>query len=76
MDLKELKELETKKLHDHLSSVRGQLMKLRFGVSNRQVKNVRQLRHLKREIAQSIGVLNQRRLANIETEPKQENEKN
>jgi len=61
MDLKDIKELETKKQHDHLATLRAKVIKSRFAVSNRQLKNVRQLRQLKREIAQVITILNQKR---------------
>lgn len=66
MDLKEIKELETNKVHERLASLRAKVMKLRFAVSNRQLKNVRELRQIKREIAQLITILNQRRQVKTE----------
>lgn len=56
MTLKELRALDSEKLHEHLATIREKAREIRFGVTNRQVKNVRELRELRREIARACTV--------------------
>lgn len=63
MTLKELKDLEQKKLQERLLELRSDVMKLRFGLVNRQVKNLREVRKIRKEIAQIMTLLNEKRTA-------------
>ena len=72
MKIKEVRELETKKLHDQLAEARAKLVKVRFAVSNKESKKVRDLRKLKLEISKFLTVLNERRHEKKEDKPKTE----
>lgn len=61
MKIKDVRQLETKKLHERLSEARAKLVKVRFGVANKESKNVRDLRKLRTDISQFLTVLNERR---------------
>ena len=63
MDLKELQKFADKELHTHLSDLRKKVREFRFSIANSQLKNVRTMRHTKKEIAQVLTELNKRRLA-------------
>lgn len=60
MTLKEMKELDPKKLAEELNSLRGKVRDMRFGLANRQIKNIREVRSLKKQIAQILTVLRNR----------------
>ena len=49
--MKDVRELETKKLHEKLSEARAKLVKVRFAVANKEAKNVRELRKLREDIS-------------------------
>lgn len=58
MELKELKKKSKGELHALLAESRDRLRELRFKDANRQLKNVREIRTLKKEIAQVMTMLN------------------
>ena len=63
MDLKELRELEMKSLQDRLAELREKARSIRFGLGNREVKNVREIRTVKEEIAHILTVMSEQRRA-------------
>ncbi|MFA5420840.1 MAG: 50S ribosomal protein L29 [Patescibacteria group bacterium] len=58
MEFKELKNKKESDLHAILAKSRGELRSLRFKESNRQLKNVREMRNIKKNIAQILTLLN------------------
>ncbi len=56
MTLKEMREMDMKKLQSELSALQGKARDMRFGLANRQVKNIREIRSLKKQIAQIMTV--------------------
>ena len=58
MDIKEIKVKSKEELNKLLSDNRDKLRDLKFKVANRQLKDVRGIRKLKREIARMLTVLN------------------
>ena len=60
MKFKELKNLEVPKLQEMLAESRQKLQDLRFGVANNQLKQVRQLRQVRLQIAQILTLIKQR----------------
>jgi ribosomal protein L29 len=58
MDFKELKNKSQAELHRFLGELRDKVRELRFKDSNRQLKNVREIRKSKQEIAQILTLLN------------------
>lgn len=60
MEMKEIRAMETKKIHERLADLREKVLKLRFGVANKQVKNVREIRALKKDIARLLSALSER----------------
>jgi ribosomal protein L29 len=59
MELKELKKKTAPELQKLLYDSREKLRELKFKDANRQLKNVRELRSLKREIATILTLINQ-----------------
>lgn len=59
-DIKDLKNKNINELNALLAEDRELLRELRFKDSNRQLKNVRQLRSIKKTIANILTVLNQK----------------
>jgi ribosomal protein L29 len=59
MDLKELKNKKKSELHGILADLRDKLRSLRFKDSNKQLKNVRDIRQTKKEIAKVLTLLNE-----------------
>lgn len=57
MDIKEMREKETKELSHLLSDLRKKLDDLNFKVAQKQLKNVREVRNIKRDIARVLTVL-------------------
>ncbi len=55
-----MRELETKQLRANLDEARAKLIKLRFGVASREVKNIREVRSIKKEIARLFTVIGER----------------
>jgi len=58
MDFKELKNKSEGELQRLLAELREKTRDLRFKDSNRQLKDVREIREVKKEIAQVLTVLN------------------
>jgi ribosomal protein L29 len=58
MDFKELSAKEPKELEPILAATREKLRELRFKDSNKQVKNIREIRATKHLIAQILTLLN------------------
>lgn len=58
MEIKELKNKSTSELHKLLAEQREKLRDLRFKDANKQLKNVRELRVLKRDVARILTLLN------------------
>jgi len=58
MDFKELKNKSEGELQRLLAELREKTRDLRFKDSNRQLKDVREIREAKKEIAQVLTVLN------------------
>ncbi|MFA4942963.1 MAG: 50S ribosomal protein L29 [Patescibacteria group bacterium] len=57
MEFKELKSKTEHELHTFLASSREKLRELRFKDSNRQLKNVREIRTIKQTIARVLTLL-------------------
>lgn len=60
MDIKELKTKSTEELNKMLAESRDKLRDLRFKVANRQLKDVRAIRKIKREIARMLTLINKK----------------
>ncbi len=58
MDIKELKTKSKEELKKLLSDNRDKLRDLKFKVANRQLKDIRGVRKIKREIARILTILN------------------
>lgn len=58
MDLKELKTKSISELHSILADLRDKLRELRFKDSSKQLKDVRSIRSIKKEIAQVLTLIN------------------
>ncbi len=59
MDFKDLKNKTEDELKEMLSEYKGKLVELRFKDSNHQLKNVREIRQLKKDIARILTALSQ-----------------
>ena len=57
LDLKKLRESSISDLKEKEKSLRKQLMELRFKHANRQLKNIIQLRTVRRDIARVMGII-------------------
>lgn len=62
MKIQEIKKLETLKLQEKLAELRNKSRELRFSIANNQLKDVRVLREVKKDIAKILTVLNQTRI--------------
>ncbi len=58
MDLKELKTKTISELHNILSDLREKLRDSRFKDSSKQLKNIRAIRVIKRDIARVLTLIN------------------
>lgn len=58
MELKELKTKTITELHNLLADLRDKLRESRFKDSNKQLKNIRGIRLIKKEIAQVLTLIN------------------
>jgi ribosomal protein L29 len=61
MKIAEMRKLEDAKLHDLLIKKRTELGELQQGLVTGKVKNHRQRQQLKREIAQTLTIINEKR---------------
>ena len=57
MEIKEIKNLNITELHKMLAEKRSELMNFRFKDANKQLKNVREIRSIKKTIAQVLTIL-------------------
>ena len=60
--LNDLRVLDGQELDERLKAVRGELFNLRFQAATGQLENHRQIRHVRRQIAQVLTVMQSRRL--------------
>jgi len=61
MDFKELQTKNEAELPRLLSQTREKLRELRFKDSNKQLKNIREIRTVKEQIAQILTILNKKK---------------
>ena len=61
MKISELRKLDIEKLNDTLAELRNKNRELRFSITNNQLKNVRQARGVKKDIAKVLTALNDKR---------------
>lgn len=61
MKIAELRKLDNSKLNNALVDLRNKNRELRFSIANNQLKNVRELRVVKKDIAKVLTVLNEKR---------------
>jgi len=62
MKIKELKEKTDKELDKLLNSHKDKLRELRFRVASKQLKNIREIRQIKKEISQILTLSKERSL--------------
>ena len=62
MKIAELRKLDIEKLNEKLTETRNKNRELRFSIANNQLKNVRELRVVKKDIAKILTVLNEKRV--------------
>ena len=62
MDLKELKKMTANQLHKLLSESRGKLRDLRFKDASKQLKDVREIRVVKKIIARVLTLLSSQKV--------------
>jgi len=63
MKIKEIKQRSEKDLHKDLIEIREKLRVLKFDLSAGKVKNVREIRTIKKDIAKILTVLNTKKHA-------------
>ena len=68
MDIKELKIKKVGDLHNSLAETRDKLRELRFKDANKQLKDVREIRTVKKTIARILSLLNNNKNSKPETE--------
>lgn len=61
MEFKEIQQKSVSELHKLLADSRDKLRELRFKDSNKQLKNVREIRKIKAQIAQIFTLLNKQK---------------
>lgn len=61
MDIKELKTKKASELHKNLAESREKLRDLRFKDANKQLKDVREIRSIKKTIARILSLLNNKK---------------
>lgn len=61
MEFKEIQQKSVSELHKLLADSRDKLRELRFKDSNKQLKNVREIRKIKAQIAQVFTLLNKQK---------------
>lgn len=61
MDIKELKNKKVGDLHNSLAESRDKLRDLRFKDANKQLKDVREIRTVKKTIARILSLLNNKK---------------
>ncbi len=66
MNIKDLRNKSNKELHKILAQTRAEVKDLQFKTSNKQLKNLRQLRMKKREVARILTAINNPIIAKTE----------
>ena len=61
MKIVELRKLSIEKLNESLADLRNKNRELRFSIANNQLKNIRQIRIIKKDTAKVLTVLNEKR---------------
>ena len=72
MELRELRKKSTSDLHKLLAESRDKLRDFRFKDANKQLKDIRQIRKLRKTIAQALTLLNSKK----DTKKREENKSN
>ncbi len=57
MDIQDLKNKSTRELHELLAEKRNELRELRFKVSEKQLKNVSEIKKVRKTIAQILTII-------------------
>ena len=60
MDIKDLRKKDKKDLHKMLATKREQVRDMRFSVSNKQLKNIRDIRVQRKQIAKILTILKEK----------------
>lgn len=59
MKIKEIKQKQAKELNDMLLEKKGILRQLRFDLASGKVKNIKEMREIKKDIARILTVINE-----------------
>jgi len=62
MKIKELREKNIEELSKLLSEKKDHLRKLRFDVASKQIKNVREIRNTRKDVAKILTLINESRI--------------
>ncbi|MFA6307849.1 MAG: 50S ribosomal protein L29 [Patescibacteria group bacterium] len=62
MKIAELRKLSIEKLNESLADLRNKNREFRFSIANNQLKNIRQIRTIKKDAAKVLTVLNEKRM--------------
>lgn len=65
MKVQEIRKIDTEKLQTRLGELRQKTRELRFNIANNQLKNVREARVAKKDIAKIMTVLKERDQASV-----------
>lgn len=57
MKAKEFRDMTSQEIKNAIKENRGKLLKIRFDISSRQIKNHREARSLKKDIARAMAIL-------------------
>jgi len=68
----ELKKLDSNKLQEKLAEFRNKSRELNFSIANNQLKKVRELRVIKKDIARILTILNGQRIEKNSSSSKEE----
>ena len=72
MKIIELKKLDNSKLQEKLGELREKSRELNFSIANNQLKGVRQLRVIKKDIAKILTILNNDRIVKENSSSKED----
>ena len=70
MKVRDMRKLDTVKLLELLPAWRQQARELRFKINNKQAKNIRELRLIKKQLAKILTVLRERHQQTAAPSPK------
>lgn len=76
MKVRELRRKPTKELQQTLIGLRDKLRELRFNLASGKVKNIREIRQTKRNIARILTLLKEQHVSSKADQPRAENPKN